>query len=150
MNQPASKPADLDRFLKALPHGEPFRFVTHLTMLEPAVRGTGEWLVNGTESFFAGHFPDDPIVPGVLIAESLAQLCGLIAFAGDAGKIPDAKPARLAQVDVKVHAAIRPPAKFELAGTLVREMGNVLLFEVAATSNGSPAADGRIVLSKSH
>lgn len=144
-----SQPADLDRFLKALPHGEPFRFVTHLTMLEPAVRGRGVWVVTGTEAFLAGHFPDDPIVPGVLIAESLAQLCGLIAFASEAGKIPDAKPARLAQVDVKIHTAIRPPAKIELAGTLVREMGNVLLFEVAATANGSTAADGRIVLSRS-
>ena len=139
--------ADLDRFLAALPHGDPFRFVSRLVSLEPAIRGTGEWVVSGNESFFAGHFPREPIVPGVLIAESLAQLCGIIAFAGDSAG--GTKPARLAQVDVKIHAAIRPPASIELSGTLVREIGNILLFEVEATFSASLAANGRIVLSRS-
>ena len=85
-----------------------------------------------------GHVP-------VLMAESLAQLCGLIAFAGVS---PGAKPARLAQVDVKIHAAIRPPAEIELWGTMVREIGNLLLFDVVAKIHGSAAAGGRIVLSR--
>lgn len=139
----------LGRLLAALPHGEPFRFVSELTMVEPMVRGTGVWNVTGSESFFAGHFPGEPIVPGVLLAESLAQLCGLIAFAGAVETGAPTKPARLAQVDVKLHAAVRPPARIELAVSLVREMSGLVLFEVAATVNGVEAAGGRIVLAKS-
>ncbi len=143
-----NQPSELAQLLKALPHGEPFRFVSTITMLEPKVRGAGMWTVTGSEDFFKGHFPGEPIVPGVLIAESLAQLCGLIAFAGEP-ESSSAKPARLAQVDVKIHAAISPPAEIELWGTLVREIGNLLLFDVVAKIHGSAAAGGRIVLARS-
>ena len=138
----------LAALLAALPHGEPFRFVSELTALEPRVRGTGVWTVTGRETFFAGHFPGRPIVPGVLLAEALAQLCGLIAFAGAARPVDGAEPARLAQVDVKVHAAVRPPARIELSAAFVRGMGDLLMFDVSATANGTAAADGRIVLAK--
>lgn len=137
---------ELERSLEALPHAEPFRFVSELTTLEPRVRGAGAWIVTGGESFFAGHFPGEPIVPGVLIAEALAQLCGLIAFAGEQGA---GQRARLAQIDVKVRSAVAPPARIELSATFVREVGDLLLFEVAATAQGTPAADGRIVLANS-
>ncbi|MBC7772604.1 MAG: beta-hydroxyacyl-ACP dehydratase [Pyrinomonadaceae bacterium] len=139
---------EFERLLAALPHGEPFRFVSELTMIETMTRGAGVWVVSGDEGFFAGHFPGEPIVPGVLLTEALAQLCGLVAFAGqrEAG-IPSAR-ARLAQMDVKIHSAIRPPARIELAATLTREMGSLLLFEVAATAGGAAAASGRIVLGR--
>lgn len=141
-----SEAPDLQRLLESLPHAEPFRFVSELTALEPRVRATGRWAVTGDESFFAGHFPKDPIVPGVLLAEALAQLCGLVAFANPGLREPPSRPARLAQADVKIHAAIRPPANIELSAVFVRQMGSLHLFEVAAAANGTCVADGRIVL----
>lgn len=138
----------LARVLAALPHGEPFRFVSELSTLEPLVRGTGTWVVTGQEPFFAGHFPGDPIVPGVLLTEALAQVCGLVAFARVDESVPMSKPARLAQMDVKIRTAIRPPAQINLSATFVRELGNLLLFEVTAGVDGEVAADGRIVLAK--
>ncbi len=148
MNEGPQRAGLLAGILAGLPHGEPFRFVSELSTLEPSVSATGMWIVTGQEPFFAGHFPGDPIVPGVLLTEALAQLCGLVAFADVEGSVPAGTPARLAQMDVKICSAVRPPARIELSATFVRPLGSLLLFEVAAGVEGVVAAQGRIVLTR--
>lgn len=146
--------SDLRRVLEGLPHGEAFRFVDELTQLSPRVKGTGAWNVRGDEWFFKGHFPPpgEAIVPGVLIGEALAQVAGLVAFGGEASDPSGRAPvsARLAQIDVKIHAAVRPPARIDLSATFVREMGPLVLLEVEARVNGTAIAGGRVVLAKSY
>lgn len=129
--------------LEGLPHREPFRFVTNLDELTHGHRGVGCWRVRGDEGFFAGHFPGSPVVPGVLLAEALAQLSGLVAFGGAGG---GGKAARLAQVSVKFQSGVVPPAEIRLESTLTREMGGLYLFEVRAENNGVVAAHGSLVL----
>lgn len=65
--------------LDRLPHGPEFRFLDRLLELEPGQRGVGEYLVRGDEPFLRGHFPDDPMMPGVLLVEAVAQLAGVVA-----------------------------------------------------------------------
>ena len=55
--------------LDFLPHGPEFRFVDKLLSLVPGKEGTGEYRVRGDEPFLRGHFPRDPIFPGVLLIE---------------------------------------------------------------------------------
>ena len=68
--------------LAALPHGPSFRFVDELTSLEPGRRGEGRYTVRGDESFLSGHFPSNPLMPGVIL-----QLGGVVAQS-DAGTPP--------------------------------------------------------------
>ncbi|HKM03621.1 MAG TPA: 3-hydroxyacyl-ACP dehydratase FabZ [Lachnospiraceae bacterium] len=60
--------------MKIIPHRQPFMLVDTIEELTPGVRAVGKKCVSYNEPFFAGHFPSEPIMPGVLIIEALAQV----------------------------------------------------------------------------
>ena len=73
-----------------LPHRAPFLLLDTVTDYEPGKRATATWQPGDDAWFFAGHFPGRPVVPGVLLVESMAQ-CGAVAVLADeryAGKLP--------------------------------------------------------------
>ena len=65
--------------LAALPHGPEFRFVDALDSLDPGKSATARYTVRGDEAFLAGHFPGNPLMPGVILIEAIAQLGGVVA-----------------------------------------------------------------------
>ncbi len=79
---------DIERIMALLPHRFPFLLVDRVLECEPGVALTAIKNVTINEPFFPGHFPHKPVMPGVMILESLAQACGLLAFAS-AGWEPD-------------------------------------------------------------
>lgn len=131
------------QILERLPHREPFRFITELIDFQAGVSGTARWVVHGHESFFAGHLPGQPIIPGVLLAESLAQLAGLVGWCDQAG---DASDVRLAHVDLKFGAAVIPPAEVLLGVQVIRTMGSLRLFSATARVAEVNAASGMLTL----
>ena len=78
--------------LAALPHGPTFRFVDILTSLIPGQSGTATYQVRGDEAFLDGHFPGQPLMPGVILIEAVAQLGGVVAQSHpDIPKLSDIK-----------------------------------------------------------
>lgn len=59
--------------MEIIPHRQPFMLVDTIEELEPGVRAVGKKCVSYNEPFFTGHFPGEPVMPGVLIIEALAQ-----------------------------------------------------------------------------
>jgi len=70
--------SNLVNALASLPHGESFRFIDQLTALDPGKSAVGEYLVKGDEAFLEGHFPGNPMMPGVILIEAIAQLAGIV------------------------------------------------------------------------
>ncbi len=71
---------DIKEIMSILPHGYPFLLVDRIVEVEPGKRIAGIKNVTYNEPFFPGHFPGRPIMPGVLIVESMAQTAGILVF----------------------------------------------------------------------
>ena len=127
-------------FLSRLPHGESFRFVSRVTSVKEGESAEAVWSLAGTEPFFAGHFPGQPLVPGVLITEALAQVSGLAAGVTSG-------QGRLAHVDVRFEHPVPPPAEIMLQSRLTRTMGGLRQFDVVASVGGTVVARGSVALS---
>lgn len=69
---------DIKEIKKILPHRSPFLLIDRIIEIEPGKRAIGRKCVTYNEPFFVGHFEDEPVMPGVLIIEALAQVGAVI------------------------------------------------------------------------
>ena len=132
--------------LKSLPHGPEFRFVDRLLKLEPGKIGAGEYTVRGDEPFLRGHFPDQPIFPGVLLVEAAAQLAGTVAQSDP--QIPQLAGLKLtAMRGIKILGTARPGEVIQLEAKILNRLGNLIQAQVNATVNGQTVMQGELTLS---
>ena len=69
---------NIEEIKELIPHRDPFLFVDKCTILDPGKKGSSERYFSEDEYFFKGHFPNNPIVPGVIIVEAMAQTAGIV------------------------------------------------------------------------
>ena len=134
----------LDQRIERLPHRPPFRFLSRLSKVESG-NVTGTWDVGDDEWFLSGHFPERPIVPGVLITEALAQLAGLAVDTVLEEEFNDML-GMLASSDMRFRRPVLPPASIELEARIHRSLGQLHLLKVSASVDGERCADGTIGL----
>jgi 3-hydroxyacyl-[acyl-carrier-protein] dehydratase len=136
----------LKHALDALPHGVQFRFVDRLVALDPGKSGAGEYLLRGDEPFLRGHFPGQPLMPGVLLVEAAAQLAGIIAQSDP--NIPPLKNLKLTAIrGAKILGAALPGEIIQLEAKIMARMGNLVQAQATARVNGRVILQTEVVLS---
>ena len=118
-------PSLLEAALKSLPHGPEFRFIDRLLSLTPGKEGRGEYRVRGDEPFLRGHFPGDPIFPGVLLVEAAAQVAGIVAQT-DPGIAPLEGLKLTALGAVKIYGTPRPGETMTVEAAIVGRLGGLV------------------------
>ena len=132
--------------LSFLPHGAGFRFLDRLIRLEAGRSGEGEYLVRGDEPFLRGHFPGQPLFPGVLLVEAAAQLAGVVAQSDPA--IPALPGLKLAAMrNVKITGTAQPGEIVRLEAKITGRLGGLIQAQVRASVSSATAMVAELTLS---
>ncbi|MCP4665492.1 MAG: beta-hydroxyacyl-ACP dehydratase [Deltaproteobacteria bacterium] len=144
---------DISIIKDILPHRSPFLFVDRIMAWKAGERIVSEKDLSPDESFFAGHFPGNPIMPGVLVSEALAQTSGLLMGltwnAEDRATVGE-RPGflYLASANMKFSSPARPGETLRLEAELKKEYGSMFLFNVAAYVKDRSIASGTLTLAQ--
>jgi 3-hydroxyacyl-[acyl-carrier-protein] dehydratase len=139
----AGRALDIDAIREILPHRYPFLLVDRIEELETE-RVVGIKNVTANEPFFAGHFPDYPVMPGVLIIEAMAQVAGVLVLSG----IPDRKSklVLLAGVDgAKFRKPVRPGDQLRMEMKILRSRASMAKVSGIATVDGAVVAEAEML-----
>ena len=139
----AGRVLDIDAIREILPHRYPFLLVDRIEELE-AERVVGIKNVTVNEPFFAGHFPDYPVMPGVLIIEAMAQVAGVLVLSG----IPDRKSklVLLAGVDgAKFRKPVRPGDQLRIEMKILRSRASMAKISGTVTVDGAIVAEAEML-----
>ena len=125
-----------------LPHRHPFLLVDCIEELEPGVKAVGYKNVSYDESYFAGHFPDEPVMPGVLIVEALAQTGAVSVLSLPENK---GKTAYFAGINsCKFKRKVVPGDRLKLECEIIKRKGPVGVGMATASVDGVVAAVAEI------
>lgn len=137
------KSLDIKEIKKLLPHRYPFLLVDKVEELEPGKRIVGYKNVTINEGFFQGHFPEEPVMPGVLIIEALAQAGAISVLSLDEfkGKIPYFAGINKA----KFRRKVVPGDVLRLEVEMIKLKGCAGIGKAVATVNGEKATEAEIM-----
>ncbi|MFN2508684.1 MAG: 3-hydroxyacyl-ACP dehydratase FabZ family protein [Chthoniobacterales bacterium] len=140
----ATKVASSRHFF-GLPHRPPFVFVRELIAANSGISAECATFFAPDDPMFSGHFPGNPLVPGVILTEALAQTAGIAAASGYR---EDERPLFLLSGirGMKFHRPARPGETIHLRADKLASVGDLIQFDVSATVAGASVAEGQLVL----
>lgn len=125
-----------------IPHRYPFLLIDSIEELEPGVRALGRKCVSRNEPYFQGHFPGNPVMPGVLIIEALAQVGAVAILSQPEWK---GRTAYFAGIDkAKFRQKVMPGDVLMLEMEIIKVKGPVGVGKATATVNGKVAASAEL------
>ena len=135
---------EIGQIMEILPHRQPFLLIDAVEELEPGKRAVARKCVSYNEPYFGGHFQGEPVMPGVLIIEALAQV-GAVAVLmqeenkGKLGYFGGIKNCRFRRKVV-------PGDKLKLEARIIRQKGPVVVGEAIASVDGEVAVKAELTL----
>jgi 3-hydroxyacyl-[acyl-carrier-protein] dehydratase len=134
---------DIDEIMQLLPHSYPFLLLDRVIEFEPSKKIVGIKNVTFNEPFFTGHFPQKPIMPGVLIIEAMAQTGGVLAFKS----FPDKKGiVFFTGIDnARFRKPVTPGDQLKLVVEVIKHRREIWLFDGKAFVDNELVAEAKIM-----
>lgn len=140
-----SRTLDIVQIQKLLPHRYPFLLLDRVTDCRPGVSVTAIKNVTANEPFFQGHFPDWPIMPGVLIIEAMAQAGGILYYLS-AEAIGSGQLFYLVAVDeARFRRPVSPGDQLKIEVRVARKRRSMWRFDCSASVDGKQAVSAVIM-----
>jgi 3-hydroxyacyl-[acyl-carrier-protein] dehydratase len=138
---------DISKVMELLPHRYPFLLVDRVVEIEQGKSLSAIKNVSINEPFFQGHFPNQPIMPGVLILEAMAQATGLLAFS-DMGDAHRTKLYMLVGIDkARFRGQVVPGDQLVLNISLKRNMRGIGMYQCQSLVDGEVVAEAEMMCS---
>ena len=127
---------DVNRIMEMIPHRYPFLMIDRVKNVVPDQQAVGVKNVTASEPHFQGHFPNHPVMPGVLIVEAMAQTAAVLVVE-TLGVEAEGKLVYFMSVDnARFRKPVTPGDVLEITVTKLRSRGNVYKFEGKARADG--------------
>ena len=139
-------PIEAQEIKDYLPHRFPFLLLDRVTDVQPGKSLTALKNVSYNEPFFQGHFPDSPVMPGVLIIEAMAQACGVLAVCSQGGKRKEGEITLFAGLDeVRFKRQVVPGDQLIFQVELLAHKRGIGKFRATASVEGQLAVEAVIM-----
>ena len=135
-----------DEILKYLPHRDPFLFIDEVISIEEGNNIHASMNIKDGDVFLEGHFPENPIVPGVILIEAMGQASGILGFK-TMGKTPEEGSIYvIAGVDkARFRQRVLPGDKVDIFSKVLGSKNGIWKFECFAEVNGKPVCSANIL-----
>lgn len=136
---------NIEEVMKMLPHRYPFLLVDRLEVEVPGEKGVGIKNVTMNEEFFQGHFPNNPVMPGVLQIEAMAQTAGAVVIAQDENYAEKTKNVLFMSVDgVKFRRQVKPGDQLRMHVEKIKARRNIFVFKAVAMVDEQVACEAEL------